>query len=76
MANKGIFSGRALDLNTLYRSCSSHTTFVGLLYFGGDKLEKVYTGYNVQPTKGLNLFKESECHALVQIVLCNIFALN
>ena len=49
---------------------SSHTTFVRLLYLGGDKSEKVYTGYKVQPTKGLNHFKESECRASVQKVLC------
>ena len=46
-------------------------TFVGLLCPRGDKSEKICTGYKVQPTKGLNLLKESECHALVQIVLCN-----
>ena len=45
-------------------------TLVGLLYPGGDKSETVCTGYKVQPTKGLNLLKESECCALVQIVLC------
>ena len=28
---------QALGLNTLCRGCSSHTTFVGLLYLGGDK---------------------------------------
>ena len=39
----------------------------------GDKSEKVCTDYKVQPTKNLNLFKESECHASVQIVLCNFF---
>ena len=38
-------SGGVLGLNTLCKSCSSHTTFVGLLYFGGDKSEKVYIGY-------------------------------
>ena len=47
LANKGIFSGGVLDLNTLYRSCSSHTIFVGLLYFERDKSEKVCTGYKV-----------------------------
>ena len=36
-----------------------------------DKSGKVCTGYKVQPTKGLNLLKESECRASVQIVLCN-----
>ena len=45
----------------------------GLLYPGGDKSEKVCTGYEVYPTKGLNLLKESECRASVQIVLCNSF---
>ena len=35
--------------------------------------QKVCTGYEVQPTKGLNLLKESECRASVQIVLCNSF---
>ena len=33
------------------------TTLVGLLYLGGDKSEKVCTGYEVLPTKGLNLLK-------------------
>ena len=47
LANKGIFSGGALDLNTLYRSCSSHTTFVGLLYFERDKSDKVCTSYKI-----------------------------
>ena len=70
---KGVLFGGALGLNTLCRGCSSHTTIVGLLYFGGDKLEKVCTGYEVQPTKGLNLLKESKCCTLVQIVLCNSF---
>ena len=71
LARKGVLSGGALGLNTLCKGCSSHTTLVGLLYPEGDKSEKVCTGYKVQPTKGLNLLKESECHALVQIVLCN-----
>ena len=35
------------QLNTLCRGCSSHTTLVGLLYPGGDKSEKVCTGYKV-----------------------------
>ena len=39
--------GGALGLNTLCRGCSSHTTLVGLLYLGGDKLEKVCTGYKI-----------------------------
>ena len=60
-------------MNTLCKSCSSHTTFVGLLYPKGDKSEKVCIGYEVWPTKGLNLFKESECRVSVQIVLCNSF---
>ena len=47
LANKGIFSGGALDLNTLYISFSSHTTFVGLLYFERDKSEEVCTGYKI-----------------------------
>ena len=47
LANKGIFSGGVLDLNTLYKSCSSQTTFVGLLYFERDKSKKVCTGYKV-----------------------------
>ena len=37
LARKGVLSGGALGLNTLCRSCSSHTTLVGLLYPGGDK---------------------------------------
>ena len=73
LARKVILSGGTLGLNTLCRSCSNHTTLVGLLYPGGDKSEKVYTGYKVQPTKGLNLLKESECRASVQIVLCIFF---
>ena len=47
LARKGVLSGGALGLNTLCRDCSSHTTFVGLLYPGGDKSEKVCTGYEV-----------------------------
>ena len=42
-----VFFGGALGLNTLCRVCSSHTILVGLLYPGGDKLEKVCTGYKV-----------------------------
>ena len=67
---KGVIFGGVLGLNTLCKGCSSHMTLVGLLYPGGDKSETVCTGYKVQPTKGLNLLKESECCALVQIVLC------
>ena len=40
-------SGEVLGLNTLCRGRSSHTTLVGLLYYGGDKSEKVYIGYKV-----------------------------
>ena len=47
LARKGVLSGGALSLNTLCRGCSSHITLVGLLYPGGDKSEKVYTGYEV-----------------------------
>ena len=47
MARKGVLSGGALGLNTLCRSCSSHTTLVGLLYPGGNKSEKVCIGYKV-----------------------------
>ena len=47
LARKGVLSGGVLSLNTLYRGCSSHTTLVGLLYHGGDKSEKVCTGYEV-----------------------------
>ena len=47
LARKGVLSGGALGLNTLCRSCSSHTTLVGLLYPGGDKSEKVCTDYKV-----------------------------
>ena len=47
LAKKGVLSGGALGLNTLCRCCSSHTTLVGLLYPGGDKSEKVCTGYKV-----------------------------
>ena len=47
LARKGLFSSGALGLNTLYRGYSSHTTFVELLYLGGEKLETVYTGYKV-----------------------------
>ena len=73
LARKGVLSGGTLGLNTLCRGCSSHTTLVGLLYPGRDKSEKVYTGYKNQPTKGLNLLKESKCRASVQIVLCISF---
>ena len=47
---KGVLSGGALGalgLNTLCKGCSSHTTLVGLLYPGGDKLEKVCTSFKV-----------------------------
>ena len=47
LARKGVLSSGALDLNTLCRGCSSHTTLVGLLYPGGDKSEKVCTSYEV-----------------------------
>ena len=47
LAKKGVLSSGVLGLNTLGRSCSSHTTFVGLLYPSGDKSEKVYTSYKV-----------------------------
>ena len=47
LAKKGVLSSGALDLNTLCRGCSSHTTLVGLLYPGEDKSEKVCTGYKV-----------------------------
>ena len=47
LARKGVLSVGALGLNTLCRGCSSHTTLVGLLYPGGDKSEKVCTGYEV-----------------------------
>ena len=47
LARKGVLSGGALGLNTLCRSCSSHMTLVGLLYPGGDKSEKVCTGYKI-----------------------------
>ena len=36
-----------IGLDTCARGCSSHITLVGLLYPGGDKLEKVCTGYEV-----------------------------
>ena len=47
LARKGVLSGGVLGLNTFCRGCSSHTTLVGLLYLGGDKLETVCTGYKV-----------------------------
>ena len=47
LARKGVLSGGALGLNTLCRGCSSHTTLVGLLFPGGDKSEKLCTGYKV-----------------------------
>ena len=47
LARKGVLSGGVLDLNTLCRGCFSHTTLVGLLYPGGDKSEKVCTGYKI-----------------------------
>ena len=46
-AKKGVLFYRVLGLNTLCKGCSSHTTFVRLLYPRGDKLEKVCTGYKV-----------------------------
>ena len=72
-AKKGVLFYGALGLNTLCRGCSIHTKLVRLLYRKGDKSEKVCIGYKVQPTKRLNLLKESECCASVQIVLCNFF---
>jgi len=45
LAKKDVLSGRVLGLNTLYKSCFSYTTFVRLLYAGGDKPEKVYISY-------------------------------
>ena len=47
LARKGVLSCGALGLNTLCRGCSSHTRLVGLLYPGGNKSEKVCTGYKV-----------------------------
>ena len=47
LAKNGVLSGGVLGLNTLCRSRSSHTTLVGLLYPGGDRLEKVCTDYKV-----------------------------
>ena len=47
LVRKGVLSGGALDLNTLCRGHSSHTTLVGLLYPWGDKSEIVCTGYKV-----------------------------
>ena len=47
LARKGVLSSGVLGLNTLCRGCSSHTTLVGLLNLGEDKLEKVCTGYKV-----------------------------
>ena len=47
MTRKGVLFGGALGLNTLCRSCSSHTTLVGLLYPRGDNSEKVCTSYKI-----------------------------
>ena len=47
LAREGVLSGGILGLNTLCRGCSNHMTLVGLLYSGGDKLEKVCTDYKV-----------------------------
>ena len=47
LARKGVLSSGALGLKTLCRGCSSHRILVGLLYPGGDKSEKVCTGYKV-----------------------------
>ena len=47
LARKGVLSGGVLGLNTLCRGHSNHTTLVGMLYLGGDKSEKVCTGYKV-----------------------------
>ena len=45
LGRKGVLSSGVLGLNTLCRGCYSHTTLVGLLYPGGNKSEKVCTGY-------------------------------
>ena len=47
LTRNGVLSGGVLGLNTLCRGCSSHTIFVGLLYYGGDKSEKICTDYKV-----------------------------
>ena len=47
LVRKGVLFGGVLDLNTLCRGHSSHTTLVGLLYLGGNKSEKVCIGYKV-----------------------------
>ena len=47
LVRKGVLSSRTLDLNTLCRGCSNHTTFVGLLYLEGNKSEKVCTDYKI-----------------------------
>ena len=47
LARKDVLFSGALGLNTLCGGCFSCTILVGLLYLGGDKSEKVYTGYKV-----------------------------
>ena len=43
----GALFGGVLGLNTLCRGYSNYITFVGMLYHGRDKSEKVCTGYKV-----------------------------
>ena len=69
LAKKGVVFYGVLVFNVLCRSCSSHTTFVELLYLGKDKLKKVYIGYKVKTTECLNLHIESKYHVSVQILL-------
>ena len=50
------------------------TTFVGLLYHKGDKLEKVCTGYKDQPTTANQQDEYGPCNPLVGYsVLMTIF---
>ena len=56
MARKDVLFGEALDLNTLCRDCSNHTTLVGGLWYpGGDKSEKVLARKGVLSGGALDL---------------------
>lgn len=77
LAKKCILFYGTLVFNVLYRDCSSHTTFVGLLYFRRGKSKNVNTGYKIKTTECLNLHIESESHhASIQITLCIFSQLN
>lgn len=77
LAKKCILFYGTLVFNVLYRVCSSHTTFVGLLYLRRGKSKNVNTGYKIKTTECLNLHIESESHHVsIQITLCIFSQLN